>query len=63
MEWDYVVEEVKCSATGEDIEKLLSDLGCGGWELTTSLTLPGDPHINKGVGRTYLLFKRPLKKS
>ncbi len=47
MEWEYFVEEVPPSAKGEDIEKILSDLGDGGWELSTSVTLPGDPHINK----------------
>jgi hypothetical protein len=63
MEWEYFVEKVSPSATEEDIEKLLSDLGSGGWELTTSLSLPGDPHINNGAGRTYLLLKKPLKRS
>jgi hypothetical protein len=63
MEWEYHVEEISPSATEEDIQKLLSDLGDGGWELTTSLVLPGDLHINKGAGRTYLLLKKPLKRN
>jgi hypothetical protein len=30
MEWEYFVEEVPSSATGDGIEKLLTDLGLGG---------------------------------
>jgi hypothetical protein len=62
MEWDYFVEEISPSATGDDIEKVLCDAGNGEWELSTSLTLPGDSHINQGATRTFLLFKQPLKK-
>jgi hypothetical protein len=62
MEWEYFVEEISPSSTGDDIEKLLADLGLGGWELSTSLTLPGDPHVNNGAARTYLLCKKPLQK-
>jgi hypothetical protein len=63
MEWEYFVEEVPQNSNHDDIEKLLADLGDGGWELTTSLTLPGDPHVNSGAARTYLLCKRPARKS
>jgi hypothetical protein len=63
MEWEYFVEEVSQTANREDIEKLLADLGDGGWELSTSLTLPGDPHVNRGAARTYLLFKKPVQKN
>ena len=63
MEWDYVVEEIRSNASAQDVEKLLGDLGLGGWELTTSLTLPGDPRVNNGASRAYIIFKRPLKKS
>jgi hypothetical protein len=64
IEWDYIVEEVPSNASAHDLEKLLSELGLGGWELTTLLTLPGGhPHANNGASRTYLLLKQPLKKS
>ena len=63
MEWEYFVEEVSPSASEGDIQKQLSDLGDGEWELTTSLSLPGDPHINNGAGRIYLLLKKPLKEN
>lgn len=62
MEWEYFVEEVSSNTTAEDLEKTLADLGDGEWELTTSLSLPGDPHINQGAGRTYLLLKKPIRK-
>lgn len=63
MEWEYLVEEIKPTARDEDIQELLSDAGDGGWELTTSLTLPGDPLINNGADRIFLILKKPLKKS
>jgi hypothetical protein len=62
MEWDYFVDDIEPNATGDDIEAVLTDAGLGGWELVTSVTLPGDPHVNDGAARTYLLFKQPIKK-
>ena len=63
MEWEYFVEQVKPTTTGDDLEKALADLGDGGWELSTSLTLPGDPHVNNGEPRIYLICKKPFHKS
>lgn len=63
MEWEYFVEEVPLNATRDGIDKILADLGDGEWELSTSLTLPGDPHINNGAARIYLLCKKPVQKS
>lgn len=57
MQWQYLIEEL---ATDEDEnEKMLQELGAGGWEAFTSWTVPGDPHINKGAWRVYVLFKKP----
>jgi hypothetical protein len=56
MEWKYLVEEV--SGSKETIEAQLADLDPE-WEAVTSWTVPGDPHINQGAWRTYILFKKP----
>ena len=63
MEWEYWVEEISASASTEEIEKQMSELGSGGWEAVTSWSFPGDPHINSGAWRIYVLFKKPLVKS
>ncbi len=58
MEWEYWVEEVSSGSSKDDIEKNLFELGCGGWELSGSVTLPDDPRINNGAVHTYLFFKK-----
>jgi len=57
MKWEYLMEEVPTSK--ETFEELLSDAGEAGWEAVTSWVIQGDPHINKGASRTFILFKKP----
>ncbi len=60
MEWKYLVEELSGGGK-EAIEEQLAELGSGGWEAVTSWSVPGDPHINDGAWRTYILFKKKSK--
>ena len=59
MEWQYHLEEVSPAASKETIEEQVSELGSGGWEAVTSWAIPGDPHVNQGALRVYILFKKP----
>jgi len=56
-EWQYLIEEL--SSSEETNEEKLAELGGGGWEAVSAWAVPGDPHINKGAWRTYVLFKKP----
>jgi|HubBroStandDraft_4_1064222.scaffolds.fasta_scaffold1155174_1 hypothetical protein len=59
MEWQYLVEELAADGTSESVQDKLTELGSGGWEAVTSWAVPGDPHVNNGAWRVYLLLKKP----
>jgi hypothetical protein len=63
MHWEYLVEETPQGVSAEALENILLNLGSVGWELATSLTLPGNPAINNGADRTLLVLKRPGEKT
>jgi hypothetical protein len=62
-EWSYLVEEVSTPDDGEEIkvgiERQVQGFAAEGWEPVSSWSIPGNPQINNGAWRVYMLFKRP----
>jgi hypothetical protein len=61
MEWEYLVEEVPASM--DSFMHNLTDAGSKEWEAVTTWVIQGDPHINKGASKTFILYKRPKKRA
>lgn len=57
MHWQYWVRSF--GVTDKDgIENLLNEQDAEGWELVTSWTAPGDPHVNRGEHVVYFLLRK-----